>query len=324
MMHGRRYASIAILAVATSCASPQSELKIRPISAAHQPIGLEEAQAQLALGNVGTALEGFRTVLRDNPNDVHASVGVAHSYEQMGRFDLARKWYETALAAAPEDAAILAQLAAVLDRQGFSAEAASVRAEASAIGSAAPMAAVQSPSPLVEAVVAAPGPSATTVLPPVPPVRTAIATDFAGSPTAMPAQRTAGPRLERLSFGEVALVTRSEPVWTAELVKQSDRSATVRFVPVPPVARLLNAARKQGLAARTRARLAGRGWTPIQIGDAPAIREKTLVLYPTSQLPKARRLAAEFGFTDLRRFEGAGIVVLLGRDAARLPVLRQT
>jgi hypothetical protein len=48
------------------------------------------------------------------------------------------------------------------------------------------------------------------------------------------------------------------------------------------------------------------------------------VLYPTTQLPKAKRLAAEFGFTELRSFEGAGIVVLLGRDAARLPILRRT
>jgi tetratricopeptide (TPR) repeat protein len=325
MMHGRRYASIAILAVAAGCTSPQSELKIRPIAAAHQPVGLEEAQTQLALGNVGTALEGFRTVLRDNPNDVHAAVGVAHSYERMGRFDLARKWYETALAAAPEDAAILTQLAALLDRQGLTADAASVRAEAAAIGAGAPLPVSADTSlALADAAIAPAGPSATITLPPAEPARTAPPAAFASAAPQASVTAAAGPRLERLSFGEVALVTRSEPVWSAEVVKKSERSATVRFVPVRPVARLLNAARQQGLAARTRAQLAGRGWSPIQIGDAPAVREKTLVLYPTTQLPKAKRLAAEFGFTELRRFEGAGIVVLLGRDAARLPILRRT
>jgi Flp pilus assembly protein TadD len=324
MMYGRRYASIAILAVVASCSSAPSELKIRAISAVH-PVGLDEAQAQLALGNIGTALEGFRTVLRDNPNDVHAAVGVAKSYEQMGRFDLARKWYETALAEAPEDPAVLSQLAALLDRQGLTADAASVRAEVAAIGQRVrPDDPAQSPSSLANSAVADAGSSATIVLPPARPAASAAAADFASAPKAMEVTRQAGPRLERLSLGEVALVTRSDPVWTAELVKHSDRSATVRFVPVRPVARLLNAARRQGLAARTRARLADKGWNPIQIGDAPAVREKTLVLYPSAQLPKAKRLAAEFGFKDMRRFEGAGIVVLLGRDAARLPILQQT
>jgi hypothetical protein len=325
MMPGRRYASIAILAVVASCSSAPSELKIRAISAAHQPAGLDEAQAQLALGNIGTALEGFRTVLRDNPNDLHAAVGVAHSYERMGRFDLARKWYETALAEAPEDAAVLTQLAALLDQQGLTADAASVRAEVAAIGQPARTDDPAEPSsPLAESVVADAGSSATIALPPARPADSTPAGDFANAPKTAVVARTTGPRLERLSFGEVALITRSEPVWTAELVKHSDRSATVRFVPVRPVARLLNAARRQGLAARTRARLAGHGWSPILIGDAPAVREKTLVLYPSAQLPKAKQLAAEFGFTNMRRFEGAGIVVLLGRDAARLPILQRT
>jgi tetratricopeptide (TPR) repeat protein len=322
MMRAHRYASVAILALAASCTSPQSELKVRPISAVHQAVGLEEAEAQLALGNIGTALEGFRTVLRDHPDNARAAVGVAHAYEGMGRFDLARTWYETALAAAPNDAAILTQLAALLDRQGLSADAASVRAEAAALRSTPALSSADAPASVVGAVAIDVGSSATVTLPPVRPVQSASAA--ASAPANVAQARASGPRLERLSFGEVALVTRSEPIWTAEVVKKTERSATVRFVPVRPVARLLNAARQQGLAARTRARLADRGWSPIQIGDAPAVRERTVVLYPSAQLPKAKRLAAEFGFTELRRFEGAGIVVLLGRDAARLPILRQT
>ena len=318
-----RYASVAIFALAASCASPQSELKIRPISAGHQAVGLQEAEGQLALGNIGTALEGFRTVLRDQPGNPRAAVGVAHAYEGMGRFDLAHTWYETALAAAPNDAAILTELAALLDHQGRSADAASVRAEAAALRSTPASPSTESPTSLADAGALEAGPSATITLAPVQPVQSASAA-VASAPANIAQVRAPGPRLERLSFGEVALVTRSEPIWTAQMVKQSGRSATVRFVPVRPVARLLNAARQQGLAARTRARLAVRGWNPVQIGDAPAVREKTLVLYPTAELPKAKRLAAEFGFTELRSFEGAGIVVLLGRDAARLPILRRT
>ena len=190
----------------------------------------------------------------------------------------------------------------------------------------APSVAVAEPPPsLVDAVLASGGASATVTLPPVETPASAAHAETAPVPVSasLANARAAAPRLERLSRGEVALVTRSQPVWTARVVNRTDRSATVRFVPVHPVARLLNAARNQGLAARTRTHLADLGWTPIQIGDAPAVRDKTLVLYPSAQLPRAKRLAAEFGFTQLRPFEGPAIVVLLGRDAARLPSLRR-
>ena len=131
-----------------------------------------------------------------------------------------------------------------------------------------------------------------------------------------------GPRLERLSLGEIALITRSEPVWSAELVRRSPRSMTFRFVATRPVARLLNAARQQGLAARTRARLVDRGWKRIEIGDAPAVRENSLVLFPHSKAAIAKRLAAQFGFANLRPFNGPEIVVLLGRDAVRMKSLQ--
>lgn len=135
---------------------------------------------------------------------------------------------------------------------------------------------------------------------------------------------TAGPspRLERLSLGEVALVTRSQPVWTAQLVSKTAQSATFRWVPLRPVARLLNAARSQGLAARTRAQLADRGWKRIEIGDAPAVRQKTVVYYPAFRRGTAVRLAKQFGFSELRPFKGNEIVVLLGRDAAAMKILR--
>ena len=47
----------------------------------------------------------------------------------MGRFDLARQYYELALAISPNDPALLSALAASLDSQGMRAEAAEVRAE---------------------------------------------------------------------------------------------------------------------------------------------------------------------------------------------------
>ena len=132
-----------------------------------------------------------------------------------------------------------------------------------------------------------------------------------------------GPRLERLSRGEVALVTVSGPRWRSEPVSRSARSTTVRFVPVRQATefaevRLLNAARVHRLAARTRAWLAGRGWLDVSIGDAPATRRRSIILYPAGQRLVARRLSSQFGFAIAPRRDVGQVTVLLGRDSVRI------
>jgi hypothetical protein len=138
------------------------------------------------------------------------------------------------------------------------------------------------------------------------------------------------PRLERLSLGEVALVTTGRPQWRAQLVQRTERSTTIRFVPLrtasarPTGVRLLNAARSQGLAANTRKYLAGRGWQQIAIGDAPKVRQNSIILYPPSRRGTAQRLAAQFGFAIARRPEGSELVMLIGRDATRSTRVRDS
>jgi tetratricopeptide (TPR) repeat protein len=308
-----------LLIAAASCTSAHPDIKVRAAGSQVEVKGLGEARSQLALGNVGLALEGFRTVLRDAPGNTDAAVGIAHCYEQMGRFDLSRNWFETALASAPDNVAVLDAFADSLQSQGKLSEAASVRSEAARLASATAIhapSATAAPAPLL-----AVGDIAQTVtiaLPPPAPAEPATATpkpQLSGQ-AALAESTLSGPRLERLSLGEVALITRTEPVWTAQLIGSSQRSATFRWVELKPVARLLNAARVEGLAARTREKLASRGWTKLAIGDAPAVRSKTLVLYPEYRRGMALRLAAQFGFTHLQSFSGSEIVVLLGRDAA--------
>ena len=81
---------------------------------------------------------------------------------------------------------------------------------------------------------------------------------------------------------------------------------------------LLNAARVQGLAARTRAYLAVRGFSGAKIGDAPVTRRFSVIQFAPSEQRRAERLAAQFGFALERRADaGSGVTVLLGRDAAR-------
>jgi hypothetical protein len=133
-------------------------------------------------------------------------------------------------------------------------------------------------------------------------------------------QTAPGPRLERMSFGEVALVTIQAPVWRGQVVSRSAQSVTVRWVPlstasVRPNIRLLNAARRQGLAANTRQYLLGRGWRKIEIGDSAQLREQSVVLYPAARPALGRSLAAQFGFRARAVERSDVFVVLLGRDA---------
>ena len=180
-----------------------------------------------------------------------------------------------------------------------------------------------------------------------------------------PAVATAQPRLERLSMGEVALLTRDAPAWRTEVVSQSRTSITARFVPLKPAGpdsakmatakfvplksaaadkerlasarfvplktamaanrpniRLLNAARHQGLAARTRMTLFDRGWRKIAIGDAAQVRARSIVLYPANRQVLGKRLAAQFGFATAINYRSDEVLVLLGRDASALTYRR--
>lgn len=461
---GKLLLASAILAV-PACGMEQGKLDIRSTPSAiargsHPvPQRIAEGRGQLALGNVGLALEAFRLARRDDPNSTAALAGMADCYDRMGRFDLSRRYYETALALAPADPELLGAFAASLQLQGLNGEALKVRQEVAA-RSASPIAAeptpalavhpapdladsapapmpaartaiapvaskpvppaslpasgvVAEPAPAAptfapiprpelaaspvriaadaaapsrvaltlpqqktELAVEAPpselnipvqtantapvGPSVTVKLPPArrvsaaapaaaaaavaPPVaaRTAAApveTAEAGLPALRPYPRQnaepslvrdAGPHLERLSLGEIALISTPGPLWRTTTVAHTDRSATVRFVSVrsastlPVKVRLLNAARVQRLAANTRNWLAARGWRGMAIGNANAPRQRSVILYSGDTRRLAQRLSRQFGFPLApHKSPERQVMVLLGVDAARHPALRR-
>lgn len=302
---GKHSAALMML-LATGCSAASGKLAIKaipqPVSAAPTPIDtrIAEARGLLAVGSVGLALESFRLALRDDPRSVDALTGLASCYDRMGRFDLSRRYYEQALALQPTGKPVLAALAGSLDEQGKSSEAQSVRAEMSA-----PPLIAQTGKITVE--LPAPRPAA-------PPVEVAAI----AKPT--PAAND-GPRLERMSFGEVALITTPRPQWKPVVVARTLASTTVRFVPIPtqPAVvrlRLLNAARQQGLAARTRNVLASRGWRDVVIGDADRTRDRSLVLYSEATAQHAQQLARRLGFALARDARPGALTILLGRDAS--------
>ena len=359
MRGGVRTAFATACLAAAGCTAQSSGIEIRPIAdpAAKLRPGADrtaDARGQLAIGNVGLAVEGFRTALREDPRNIDAYVGLAACYEKMGRFDLAGRYYQEALAFAPRDARILAAYAGTLEQQGDRAGAAQVREEISELASASAALDQASAATDEPAEVAAVGQSVTVALPPPRPVNAAVTVPgarpvnalkgsgpialndvvivepvAAPAPVNIPSPRLrdqamvnlqSGPRLQRMSTGEVMLVTL--PAWTPQVVARTAQSTTVHWVPITsaPVrinVRLLNAARRQGLAAKTRSYLADLGWRRIEIGDAPATRERSLVLYPAGRQASGRRLAAQFGF-PFAQSTGDQLVVLLGRDAALL------
>ena len=300
-----------------SCSGSAIEVRAikQPLAEGRQPANsrVAEGNAQLALGNVGLAIEAYRKALREEPDSVDAMMGLATCYDRMGRADLSRRHYEMALAVEPANTQVYSQLAQSLDAQGQVDEAARVKAELAAR--------VVAPEASREV------PGSVPVLPPPPAQSVTVALAPPRSlPVAVERPAGNGVRLERLSLREVALVTRSEPPrWEARTVARTATSTTIRFESKPqPALTLLNAARVQGLAARTRAYLTGRGFGGVRIGDAPAVRGQSAILYSQADAPRAERLAAQFGFA-LERREGAkaGVTILLGRDAARDVALRR-
>lgn len=126
------------------------------------------------------------------------------------------------------------------------------------------------------------------------------------------------PRLVRMSAGEVALVTTGEPLLKGRSADKSVAVAQVQWVPLSNPGQqgnvqVLNAARSQGLAASARSVLADRGWRKIGIGDAPAVRQVSVVYYAHGHERLARRLARQFG-VKARLGDVTRVVLVLGRD----------
>ena len=358
------------------CSTATQQVKVRPIDpmaplkAGGDQLAL--ARAQLALGNVGLALEAFHGAQRANPNDPAPASGIGDCYAAMGRYDIAESSYEVALSLAPRDHALLLGLASIVERAGDYGRAADIRAEAQRFQQTAQMVALQkaAAAPAPKPVQTASTGSITVDLPPARPsaqlqsaavrlpepnlvvdnrlTAPAAAAIPAVSPSPAPppppparemtvAVQTAGPRLERLSSGEIALVTSTGPVWKAPardpeaavaalrppvdappaLQRPTRMASAERWIPLtgapPKGVQVLNAAGRQGLAASARKILSGRGWRAVAIGNARAFRRSSVVLYPKSRAALGRSLAAQFG-VKARMIETDRVVLLLGRD----------
>ena len=281
----------------SACASPK--LEIREVGQSHfdRSDGTSDGRValgltQLAMGNVGLALESFRRAAREDPQSYKALQGLAECYLQLGKPALARRSLEQALALRPDVPELYRALAAAAQGEGKTAEAAALRREAALRAN----------------------PGAQITLAPVKPVRSTESTvlavrDESPSETVDPRpMHDDGPRLVRLSLGEVALMTRPGSPF-GKVQRQADSTVHAPL-------RILNAARVQGIAARTRGVLASKGVAGADIGDAPSRKQQSEILHSKADAVRAQKLAAKLPFkVTLLEREGP-LTLLVGRNAA--------
>lgn len=262
------------------------------------------AKRQLALGNVGLAIDSFRKAARDNPQSADALNGLAVAYDRIGRHDLSRQAYEEALALAPADTAILHNLKRSLTAQGLHAEAARLAVEMG-----------ETPAPV------------------------AVASRPATPPVSAPIPREL--RLERISVREVALVTnRRRNGWDVVAEPRPPATASAAAAPrarpyaisksgalelalpiasqAEPMVTVLNAAGKRGLARRMSGYLREQGWNRTTIGDSRTRAFGSYLVHAPKDRLSAVMLAKTLPFRPRLVVSGKArsVILLLGRNAA--------
>lgn len=125
--------TVALTMATAACSGARPDIVgIRPVN--EQPSGgLQDAMARgdllFSRGDYALALDAYRRAVRSDPRDARALNGVAISYAAMGRHDLARQFFELALARAPQDGRIYRNFARSLKAQGRGREAEALLAQ---------------------------------------------------------------------------------------------------------------------------------------------------------------------------------------------------
>jgi tetratricopeptide (TPR) repeat protein len=78
----------------------------------------QDGRALLAMGDTAGAIAAFRAALVASPQSIDALNGLGVAYDRIGRYDLSRSWYDTALAIDPTAVLVLNNLGYSLYLQG--------------------------------------------------------------------------------------------------------------------------------------------------------------------------------------------------------------
>lgn len=300
-MRNMTISSVTLALVLAACSTPQ-HVAIKPIQRGGGVIGqgqdaYTEAKKQLEAGHPALALEGFRQALRSNGSTTDALNGLAVAYDQLGRFDLSRRFYELALATDPTNEKVLHNIAVSLQMSGADQQ-------QQAVVESVPASAPESPEVHAERV--SPG---EIVVPLEAPKPVALAQMNAPSGEQV-AKINVEPYAEaaRVVPGEIMVPLEApKPAALAQASAKSERLL------------VLNAVGRRGQAGRMRQYLAGVGWVDARVGNARIKLQRSVVVYPRGSRAAAERLAASLPFAP-RMVQGqrvTRIVLMLGRNASR-------
>ena len=342
MITARNVFLISVLAVGTSGCSARIGPDVRQLSttitSSLSGSPMSRGRVLFGRGEYALAIEEFRKAIRETPESPEGYNALASSYDMIGRFDLANRNYELALARAPDEGRIYRNMARSLKMQGRVGEAEALLAEWDAVKNRAP-AAEQSARAVVEAPtvaatakaaplaqIAAQPPEPVIVMAQVTPVAQvpsveSPAPDFSTQairpgrqivvaldpPPSNPAIKAPGVMSKPVSPASVAV---------RSVVVKLDAPAPVRAAAISAI-RIMNAGAQKGAAQRMQTLLARTG-TPSRIGDADRRLAQSWIVYPKyaradamalqRRLPIAVRTVAD---NRVRR-----VTLLLGRDAA--------
>lgn len=317
-----------------SCSTKKVEVRAMPLpESARSADATSMAMGRMLFerGEYALAADAFRKAVRADPDSADAYNGLAASYDNLGRFDLSRRYYELALSRAPEDGRILRNFARSMLGQGDKLAARKLLAEAAALGEAT---ASQIPEPeaaqqLAEnaapdtqpfqsgqgavTVALSDAPAATNFeLPAAEPISPAPSLFHRIAATIVPTMRS--------DMGEVNV--KLDPPAVSKVVRPVAAQPIVIPAETPvagkaPRLHIMNAVGRKRQAARMRIYLADNGWMGASTGDSRRRLLQSRILYPASGEASAHRLAGSLPFKPrLQRVQNMpAMFLILGRDS---------
>lgn len=279
-------------------------------------------------GEFALAADAFRKGVRQNPDSADAFNGLAASYDNLGRYDLSRRYYELALARAPEDGRILRNFARSMLGQGNKLAARRLFAEAAALDLPKTTDRPVSDQPQQAATEHAPAQQAALVEErPVETAQTAVAVEAAAAAPevtiALPAPEPISPApslFRRIAATVLPMLPDRSNAVSVALDPPAARPKAAQVVPAvakAPNLHIMNAVGRKHQAARMRSYLAGNGWNRASIGDSRNKLLRSRILYRARDEQAARALASALPFKPrLQPAQGApALFLMLGRDA---------
>jgi len=287
----------------SSCSSNKIAIKAMPVPETMQVAdseGMSKGRMLFERGEFALAADAFRRAVRQDPNSADAYNGLAASYDQLGRYDLSRRYYELALAQAPEDGKVLRNFARSMLRQGNQLAARKLIAEAAALDASKAAKSVQAAQAAADEMPYEAGLGAVTV---------ALAPEST-SPAPSLFQRIAATILPSAAALESEVSVALDPPVRAGPRKEASTGKPARL-------HIMNAVGRKRQAARMRSYLADNGWLGASIGDSRSKLQRSRILFGAKDAEVARALASALPFKPrLQPSRGApALFLMLGRDS---------